>query len=596
MNKSAVLHIPKSQYAFPLSEHRFVVRIRAAKGDLDKCTLLYGDRAYPRTPVEFTRVQMKIGYSTGLFDIFEYVIDDCPSRLCYLFELESGTDKVLYYADRFHRLGGDRELSGGILLEGRSEYYQYPVILRDEIPGEPRWFKDSVVYNIFPDSFADGRRHISENENKRKTYTDERGLCHKSVHGGTIKGITENLDYIKGMGFNCVYLNPIFSAGEYHRYDTLDYYHIDPILGTDNDLAELVDTAHSLDMHVIIDGVFNHCSWYHPFFDDVVKNGSSSKYADWFYEVSYPVERPDTDEQKPTYACFAYERKMPKLNTSNKAVQDYFAGVGSYWVRKYHIDGWRLDVANEIDRNFWRVFRRAVKDADPEAVLIGEIWENAQDWLLGDMVDSTMNYDFRNICRDFFALDLTDEESFSDSVTEMVLRYPSQIVRGQLNLLDSHDVARFLSLCNGDVHKWKCAAAFLYMMPGVPDIFYGDEKNIAGTDENGYRNAMDWDETDDDSEENFIKNLADIRKRYIDPDDRMNIKGDDKNHLVCLKRSGRHTFYGIFCKGTITIGDAVNFAVGTRDTESDRGYSILASDNIFGGMMRENSFVVIEMR
>ncbi|MEG2501349.1 MAG: alpha-amylase family glycosyl hydrolase, partial [Oscillospiraceae bacterium] len=159
---------------------------------------------------------------------------------------------------------------------------------------------------------------------------------------------------------------------------------------------------------------------------------------------------------------------MPKINTSNPKAKDYFLQVCWHWLHTYKIDGWRLDVANEVDKEFWRAFRREAKKENPECVLIGEIWENSEIWLKGDMFDSTMNYDFRKNCRDFFALGTIDAYAFESRITQMLMRYPKGIVEGQLNLLDSHDVSRFLSLCDGDEHRFKLAALFLILCPGVP--------------------------------------------------------------------------------------------------------------------------------
>ena len=245
------------------------------------------------------------------------------------------------------------------------------------------------------------------------------------------------------MGFTCIYLNPIFIAGEYHKYDVLDYYHIDPCLGTDADFLELVDELHLRGMKIIIDGVFNHCSCDFFAFADVVEKGRDSRYCKWFYKLEFPVVRPQDENEIPGYTCFAYERKMPKLNTSEREVQMYFADVGAYWIKKYHVDGWRLDVANEIDRNFWRRFRAAVKQADPEAVLIGEVWENAQIWLKGDMFDSTMNYEFRRICREYLASMESNALKAAYQFGQMLLRYPKILVNGKLNIIYIHDVPRF---------------------------------------------------------------------------------------------------------------------------------------------------------
>lgn len=479
ITQQAVTHIPLSQYAFANSERSLTIRLRCAAGELERCILWYGDRVQPGDPIRFTPLAMEQTAHELDFDYYEATFDSPYTRVCYYFELAGGGELLYLYADIF---------STQIPSE-RSEFYQYPFIRREEIATVPTWLKHAVVYNIFPDSFASGRRSI---RGACSETVWENGLTLKSRLGGSIRGITENLDYIAELGFNCIYFNPIFTAGEYHRYDTLDYFHISPSLGTDDDFRVLVEQAHSLGLRVVIDGVFNHCSWYFFAFDDVVCNGESSRYKNWFYDLTFPVVRPP-EGTAPGYASFAYEPKMPKLNTSNPEVRDYFMQVCAHWIREYHVDGWRLDVANEVDREFWRTFKHTARAIDPDSVMIGEIWENAESWLRGDMFDSAMNYDLRKHCRDFFARGAIDAAQFSARITQMLHRYPTGIVQGQLNLLDSHDVSRFLSLCGGDVQRLRLAEVFLFTAPGAPCVFYGDELGMTGVSEPDYRSAMPWD-------------------------------------------------------------------------------------------------------
>lgn len=537
MNKSAILHIPMSQYAFAQAEGVFTIRLRAAKGDLDSCALYYGDRACMQSPVVFQKREMERKWQDTQFDYFETTIADAPVRLCYYFKLCKGEEWTYYYADAFHTDLPDVVMEDGFVIEGRSEYYQYPYAMREEIIKEPEWFLNAVVYNIFPDSFASDEKSIVRSGREIK---NENGQYCRSKQGGTIDGIRKNLDYIQNMGFDCIYLNPVFTAGEYHKYDILDYFDIDPCMGTKEEFKKLVDEIHERNMHIIIDGVFNHCSWYFPYFDDVVRKGKQSEYVDWFYNLTFPLERP-REGSMPEYACFAYEPKMPKLNTSNPKVQEYFANVGKYWIEEFHVDGWRLDVANEIDRNFWRTFRTAVKAANPEAVLIGEVWENSENWLKGDAFDSTMNYDFRKHSRDYFAMEKHTASGFADAMTDMFLRYPTQISLGQLNLLDSHDVARFLSLCCGNREKWMAAFAYLCFAPGVPSVFYGDEKGVEGVREDEYRSPMPWERCEEDMEV-FVKKCIQIRKDWIAPQDAWNVViADDDRDFLIFDRRGRHT-------------------------------------------------------
>lgn len=565
-----------------MSEDAFVIRLRAGKGDLDGCRLFYGDRACPSSPVRFSSVPMEVHFQDALYDFYEVVLHPCPRRICYYFQLTCGEEILYYYAGAFHTDLPDLVLPDGFVVEGRSEYDQYPYILRSEIIKPPQWFLHAVVYNIFPDSFADGPASLS---GKAWEYPAPDGTISRSHLGGTIRGILDNLDYIQSLGANCLYLNPIFKAEEYHKYDIVDYFHVDPCLGSDDDFLALTDRLHQKGMHIIIDGVFNHCSWHFPMFEDVVKNGEASPYKDWFYDLIFPVRRPETESETPSYACFAYERKMPKLNTSNPAVQDYFAHVGRYWIEKFHVDGWRLDVANEVDKNFWRKFRASVRLADPDAVLIGEVWENAEIWLKGDMFDSVMNYDFRKHCRDYFAQRKTAADAFTYGMTDMLLRYPFQVSCGQLNLLDSHDVSRFYSLCGEDDDAWQAAFLCLCMMPGVPSIFYGDEKRISGFKEDDYRRQMPWKEPHEDLK-SFMQDVIRIRNEWISPMDEWTVLHADKDaDLLAFERAGKYRIRTIIHMGEGSV-DIRQFS---------EGGTLLLSKNTSETLIQKNGFLILRM-
>ncbi len=497
MKLDAVIHIPMSEYCHGLDENRIVYRLRAARGDLKRVTLYYGDTACRVTPILFTPVTMERAASDLYHDYWEAVVDSPYNRVYYYFELDDGAETVLYYGGVFT----DR------LVDDRSQYFKLPFNHRADIARVPDWVSDAVVYNIFPDSFATAYRKVS----LEPVELDYYGNSVKGKLGGTLRGVAENADYLKDLGINCVYLNPIFAAGEYHKYDLLDYYHVDPCLGGDEAFRELVDTLHSSGIRVIIDGVFNHCGWYFFAFDDVVKNQERSKYRDWFYHLEFPVERPASPESYPTYACFAYERMMPKLDTANPEVREYLCNVGVYWVKEFGIDGWRLDVASEVDDGFWREFRRRVKEANPEALLIGEVWESANHWLQGDMFDSAMNYDFRKHCTLFFGEQSIDAADFSGRITDMLFRYKKQVTPAQLNLLDSHDVSRFLSLCGGITARYRLALLFMMTFVGMPTLFYGDELGIQGVTEEEYRQPMPW-QGGDGALKSFVRKAISMRR------------------------------------------------------------------------------------
>lgn len=500
MKVEAILHIPMSQYAFGLDDTHVVFRLRAARDDLKSCTLIYGDRSCRRTPVDYFYAEMEKVCQDKVFDWWEITLDTDIKRLCYGFRLEDQMgESTLYYGDQLNEK----------LTVDRSEYFQLPYNHRADRVDVPAWMQDAVVYNIFPDSFATGKGMIS----CQPTEALWEGETVRGKLGGTLRGIIDNLSYIKGLGFNCVYMNPIFVAGEYHKYDLIDYFHIDPAFGTDEDFRELVQTAHAMGVRVMIDGVFNHFGWKSEPFKDVIAKGRESEYWDWFFRLEEPVMIPDNLEDYPSYECFGYERMMPKTATDNPAVQDYFCRVGVHWVKEYDIDGWRLDVASEVNDGFWRAFRSAVKGVKRECALIGEVWETASHWLDGSMFDSTMNYDFRRHCRRFFALGDIDARSFNSRVTDMLMRYRRQVAYGQLNLLDSHDVSRFLSLCDGNTDRMKLAILFQMTFIGMPCVFYGDEKGMTGVLEEEYRHPMPWGNERYEMQ-NFYKKAIAIRQRH----------------------------------------------------------------------------------
>lgn len=474
MQLQAVLHIPLSSYAFAASETSLVIRLRTAKGDVQRCSLYYGDRVCEKDPIETTKIKMKKIASDQLFDYYEAVIEDDYTRVCYYFGLEDEKEQIFYSGYGF---------SQEITCQ-RTQYFQFPYIRREDIPKLPDWAKEMVMYHIFPDSFATEKNRIAEKERCIK----KDGKVYRSHQGGTLKGILESLDYIAGLGVNCVYLNPIFAAESYHKYDTIDYFQIDPCFGTLEEFKELVGALHERGIRIILDGVFNHCGAGFFAFQDVLKKGEESRYKDWFYKMEFPVQF-----KKPlNYEAFAYVKEMPKLNTGNPEVMDYFKKVGTWWIEETGIDGWRLDVANEINHDFWREFRKAVRAVKEDAILIGEIWEDSEVWLQGDQFDSTMNYTFSYICREFYAEHAISLKEFDEKINRMLLRYPHPVSTVQMNFLDTHDVPRFLSYCKNGMEDLKQAVFFMMMCVGIPSVFYGDEQLIEGMTEPEYRKPMPW--------------------------------------------------------------------------------------------------------
>ncbi len=497
MKASNIYHRPQSEFAFALDDTNYIFRLRTALLEADTVVFYFADRASMK-PLEFQAVNMPLAHRDKHFDWYELRLKTEFNRISYYFELRNKEEKLYYFGDCYERID----------VAERSDYFQLPFNHRADRLVVPEWAKDAIVYNIFPDSFANSQNAIAVKSQTK----DFQGSESRALLGGTIKGICDNLPYIHEMGFNCVYLNPIFAAGCYHKYDTLDYFEVDPCMGTKDDLRLMINKAHSLGMRVILDGVFNHMSSEHPIFKDVLKYGKDSKYYDWFYELPEYPEFPKPGEE-PGYTCFAYVPEMPKTNTANKEMQDYFIKVGTYWIDEFDIDGWRLDVANEVDDGFLRAFRKAVKQAKNDAIIVGEVWENAEHYLHGDMMDSAMNYDFRRYSRRLFADETVDVETFATNIDTILYRYREQATFAQLNLLDGHDVCRFLSLCDGNIDKIELAILFQMTFPGMPCVFYGDEKGMMGVSENEYRSKMEWDKKHE--LEDIYRKLIALRKDNI---------------------------------------------------------------------------------
>ncbi|WP_165252648.1 glycoside hydrolase family 13 protein [Paludisphaera soli] len=376
-----------------------------------------------------------------------------------------------------------------------------------ERPETPDWVRDAVFYQIFPDRFA---RSLSvpksgnlESWGSPPTYN--------GYQGGDLVGVAEHLDYLQELGVNAIYFTPVFQSASNHRYHTHDYEKVDPMLGGDAALRRLIDAAHDRGMRVVLDGVFNHASRGFFQFHDILENGPDSAYVDWFKVSGFPVNAYHLDVA-PNYEAWWNLPALPKFNIQNPEVREYLLGVAVKWV-EFGIDGWRLDVANEIeDDEFWREFRRRVRRANPEAYIVGEVWTDAQHWLQGDMWDAVMNYHFTRACLAFFArgeVDLPELQrtslfpipepgapAFAAAIERLHGLYAPEITGSMLNLLGSHDMARFLTLAREDVSALRLATLFQMTYPGAPSIYYGDEIGMKGGHDPANRGAFPWHDHD----------------------------------------------------------------------------------------------------
>lgn len=370
-------------------------------------------------------------------------------------------------------------------------------------PQTPDWVRDAVFYQIFPDRFA---RSVTV---PKPRHLDEWGAppTYHGYQGGDLVGVVEHLDYLVDLGVNALYFTPVFQSASNHRYHTHDYEKVDPMLGGDPALRRLIDEAHARGIRIVLDGVFNHASRGFFQFHDILENGPDSAYLDWFSVREFPLYAYDADKA-PNYKAWWGLPALPKFNTDSPEVREFLWGIGRMWM-EFGIDGWRLDVPSEIDDDeFWREFRRRVRAVNAEAYIVGEVWSDAPRWLQGDMWDAVMNYHFTRACIAFFAgedLNLEDlsrtslhpagptgAEAFRRAIERLIGLYHPNVTAAMLNLLDSHDTARFVTLANGDRSALRLATLFQMTYTGAPSVYYGDEIGMAGGHDPANRGAFPW--------------------------------------------------------------------------------------------------------
>ena len=352
----------------------------------------------------------------------------------------------------------------------------------------PAWVKNAIFYQIFPDRFCRSAKYKAVGK-----FVDWDTLpTRENMFGGNLAGIVDKLDYIASLGVNAVYLCPIFKSNSNHRYHTVDYFEIDPVLGTLKDFDRLVKKAHALGLRVILDGVFNHCSRGFFQFNSLMELGKNSPYVDWFHVHGWPLH---AYSGKPNYDCWWGFPALPKFNTDNPDVREYLFSVGEYWMKR-GIDGWRLDVPNEIDDDsFWQEFRRRIKAINPEAYIVGEIWDEPSRWLKGDQFDGVMNYPLRRAVLAY----LFDEKpiDLAEFAKRLCEAFPAGRFGVPMNLLGSHDTIRLASLPCSNLQRVKLALAILFFLPGAPCVYYGDEIGMEGGKDPDNRRTFPWESLSD---------------------------------------------------------------------------------------------------
>ncbi len=354
----------------------------------------------------------------------------------------------------------------------------------------PEWVQDAVFYQIFPDRFF----NADSSNDPLNLQVWGSPPTSWGFQGGDLLGILQKLDYLSDLGINAIYLNPIFQASSNHRYNTSDYFKIDPRLGSLEEFHQLIKEVHQRGMRIILDGVFNHCGRGFFAFNDVLENQEYSSYRDWFHIKRFPVNAYSWGEAE-DYLGWWGMKSLPKFNTNNPLVRAYLLAVARYWIEQ-GADGWRLDVPNEInDDSFWGEFRKVVKQANPQAYILGEIWSADSRWVGEGHFDGLMDYPVMEALAGLLATHTLDVKAFAEKVEGLLSLYPAENASAMYVLIGSHDTERILTRLANDVEKTRLAYLFQFAYPGAPAIYYGDEIGMTGAKDPACRGAFSWDES-----------------------------------------------------------------------------------------------------
>ncbi|MDN4073746.1 glycoside hydrolase family 13 protein [Fictibacillus terranigra] len=479
MQKEVLYHRPKNNFAYAYDEKTLHIRLRTKKDDVQSVELIYGDPYdWKDGTWQIKKSKMIKSGSDQWFDYYMAEVTPEYRRLRYGFVLMNDNEKLVFTEKGFYEEAP---------TDDTAYYFCFPFLNKSDVFTAPDWVRNTVWYQIFPERFANGDL---ANDPEGALPWGSAEPTPGNFFGGDFEGVIQHLDHLSNLGITGIYFTPIFKAKSNHKYDTIDYFEIDPQFGTKETFRRLVDACHEKGIKVMLDAVFNHSGFYFGPFQDVLINQENSPYKNWFHLHGFPV----VTEPKPNYDTFAFEKSMPKLNTENPEVKDYLLKVARYWVEEFNIDGWRLDVANEVDHQFWREFRRTVKSVKPEVYILGEIWHDSMPWLQGDQFDAVMNYPFTSAALDFFAKEKITAIDFADRMTNVLQSYPDNVNKVSFNLLGSHDTPRVLTVAKQNKERVRQLYALMLSFPGTPCIYYGDEVGMTGEMDPGCRKCMEWDE------------------------------------------------------------------------------------------------------
>lgn len=529
------------------------------------------------------RVALSWDASSALWQA-DILLPQEPTVLRYHFALRDGST----LRER-HQIEGEVEMLFGVWEERE---FQIAVYDPDDTP--PAWLPGTVFYQIFPDRFAQ-----ADPENVRNgagvygqdplylSWDDKPEQPPKSrdFFGGDLRGVINKLDYLADLGVTCIYFTPIFTSPTNHRYDAVDYTQVDPRLGTEDDLRELISGARDRGIRVLLDGVFNHCSSDSIYFQDALRSKESPYYR-WFDFIHWPerwVGWLGIRHRLTTWGI----KTMPEFVECPEVEQFFFGegGIAQRWL-SLGTAGWRTDVTPWVTDEFWRRFRRAVRKSFPDAYLVAEDWENAPQRLVGDSFDAVMNYRFGYSVLGFASGKLTPAE-LDDRLETRRRDTPPLSFHAQMNILGSHDTARILSRMESRKERVIFATALQLAYPGAPMIYYGDEAGLEGAYGEDGRRPYPWGREDPQLLA-FFRTAMNARRESaaLGKGDVSTAWIDDRGGYGFVRAYGDERVLALFNNGTGPLEAAVPVGDGIPNGESRDLLSQLPAARIAGGTLR----------
>jgi glycosidase len=560
MNKASIFHRPSREFVIPTSQDKLSIRILCQKEEIESVSMVY----WKRGSVNNKKTVELLSYcETDVHSDYRTELDfkETTHYIQYYFIFHGQNNEVLYFFQE-----------GFESKEPKKGWFEYLWSNDGDIFNTPDWSKGIVYYQIFPDRFC----RVSNDENQLISKWNNKPT-RDNYFGGNIKGIISKLTYLDDLGIDAIYLCPIFEGEFNHKYATINYFKIDPMFGSKKDLNELVEKAHKRGIKILLDGVFNHASTKFEKFREFQNKGTDNG---WFYRLSEV-----SNYSKVNYECVGDYAPMPKFNTSNEEVREYIYSVMEYWIEESSIDGWRLDVADEVDISTWQIIRNRLKRKYPSALLLGETWcDGIKNVGFGDQLDCIMNYQFRSAVLDLFATRDIDCKSFTNRIGKVQSFYHDEVNRSNYNLLSSHDVARFLTVCRENKSMFSLAICFQMTFIGSPAIYYGDESEMVGENDPDCRGCMDFNESS--KTYHLYKDLISLRKTHKEL-----INGE----FHFLKKYTSEDTFAFERKGNATI--QIFFNLGGNSFKLEQKHKMLYSypKNVNKGMVNPFSMKIIKL-